>query len=86
MWRLSNLAQVMGIKTSTNADGSVNVSTADGINLVSNTYAQLSYTGGAQNGAYGNITIQDINPANGQTDRHAHGAGSASVAAARSRA
>ncbi|HWM60693.1 MAG TPA: flagellar hook-associated protein FlgK [Rhizomicrobium sp.] len=63
---LNNLAQVMGIKTSTNADGSVNVSTSDGVNLVSNTYAKLAYSGGAQNGAYSNITIQDINPANGQ--------------------
>jgi flagellar hook-associated protein 1 FlgK len=62
---LSNLAQVIGIKTVTNADGSVNVSTTDGINLVSNTYAQLSYSGGAQGGSYGNITIQDINPASG---------------------
>ena len=62
---LTNLAQVMGIKTTTNADGSVNVSTTDGINLVSNTYAQLSYNGGATNGSYGNITIQDINPASG---------------------
>jgi flagellar hook-associated protein 1 len=62
---LTNLAQVMGIKTSANADGSVNVSTADGVNLVSNTYAVLAYSGGAQNGAYGNITIQDMNPANG---------------------
>jgi len=64
---LGNLAQVMGIKTSNNADGSVNVSTADGVNLVSNTYAQLSYSGSAQNGAYNSITIQDMNPANGQT-------------------
>jgi flagellar hook-associated protein 1 len=63
---LGNLAQVMGIKTSTNADGSVNVSTTDGVNLVSNTYATLAYSGGAQNGAYGNITIQDVNPASGQ--------------------
>jgi hypothetical protein len=31
-----------------------------------NTYASLSYTGGAQVGAYGNISIQDINPASGQ--------------------
>jgi flagellar hook-associated protein 1 FlgK len=62
---LNNLAQVMGIKTSTNADGSMNVSTTDGVNLVSNTYAKLAYSGGAQNGAYGNMTIQDINPANG---------------------
>jgi flagellar hook-associated protein 1 FlgK len=62
---LNNLAQMMGIKTTTNPDGSVNVATTDGVNLVSNTYAQLSYNGGAQNGAYGNISIQDLNPANG---------------------
>lgn len=64
---LTKLAQVMGIKTTTNADGSVSVSTTDGVNLVSNTYAQLSYSGGAQNGSYGNITIQDVNPASGAT-------------------
>ena len=63
---LSNLAKVIGIKTSTNPDGSINVSTEDGINLVSNTYANLSYPGGDQVGAYGNITIQDVNPTNGQ--------------------
>ncbi|HET7083752.1 MAG TPA: flagellar hook-associated protein FlgK [Rhizomicrobium sp.] len=63
---LNSLAKVIGIKTSTNPDGSVNVSTEDGINLVSNTYANLSYAGGAQVGAYGNITIQDVNPVNGQ--------------------
>ena len=62
---LTSLAQVMGIKTSTNSDGSVNVSTTDGVNLVSNTYAQLSYSGGSQNGSYGNINIQDVNPGNG---------------------
>ena len=62
---LTNLAQIMDIKTTPNADGSVSVSTADGVNLVSNTYAQLSYSGGAQNGMYGNITSQDVNPNNG---------------------
>ena len=62
---LTNLAQVMDIKTTTNADGSLSVSTADGVNLVSNTYAQLSYSGGASNGMYGNITVQDVNPNNG---------------------
>ena len=62
---LNNLAQVMGIKTTTNSDGSVNVSTTDGVNLVSNTYAQLAYGGGAINGSYGNITIQDVNPFDG---------------------
>ncbi|MBV9548047.1 MAG: flagellar hook-associated protein FlgK [Alphaproteobacteria bacterium] len=63
---LSNLAQKLAIKIATASDGSLQVSTADGINLVSNTYAQLSYSGGAQNGVYGNIQIQDINPNNGQ--------------------
>jgi flagellar hook-associated protein 1 FlgK len=62
---LNNLAQVIGIRTTTNSDGSVNVSTTDGVNLVSSTYAQLSYSGGASNGTYGNIQIQDINPSNG---------------------
>jgi len=62
---LNSLAQVMGIKTSNNADGTINVSTDDGINLVSGTYAQLSYSGGSQNGTYGAITIQDTNPQTG---------------------
>jgi flagellar hook-associated protein 1 FlgK len=63
---LQNLGEKIGIKIATNSDGSMQVSTADGVNLVSNTYAQLSYTGGAQNGVYGNIQIQDVNPGNGQ--------------------
>ena len=63
---LQNLSQKMAIKVATSSDGSLQVSTADGVNLVSNTYAQLSYSGGAQNGVYGNIQIQDVNPANGQ--------------------
>ncbi len=62
---LTNLAQVMDLKTTANGDGSVTVATADGVNLVSSTYAQLAYSGGAQNGTYGNITSQDINPNNG---------------------
>ena len=63
---LTSLSQTLGIKTSLNADGSVNVSTTDGVNLVSNTYAQIAYSGGAQNGTYGNITVQDINAQTGQ--------------------
>ena len=62
---LTDLAKVMDIKTVTNPDGSLSVSTADGVNLVSNTYAQLAYQGGNQNGTYGNITTQDVNPNNG---------------------
>ena len=62
---LAQLANTMDIKTTVNADGSISVATADGVNLVSNTYAQLAYQGGAQNGAYGSITTQDVNPNNG---------------------
>ncbi|HEX3755308.1 MAG TPA: flagellar hook-associated protein FlgK, partial [Rhizomicrobium sp.] len=63
---LSSLGQTIGIKVSQQSDGSMNVSTTDGINLVSNTYAQLSYAQGATNGSYGNISIQDTNPQTGQ--------------------
>jgi flagellar hook-associated protein 1 FlgK len=63
---LTSLSKTMGIKVTQQSDGSMNVATTDGINLVSNTYAALSYTGGAKNGAYGNIQIQDISPVSGQ--------------------
>jgi flagellar hook-associated protein 1 FlgK len=63
---LATLSQTMGIKVTTQSDGSVNVATTDGVNLVSNTYAVLSYSGGAKNGAYGNIQIQDISAVSGQ--------------------
>ena len=63
---IANLAKTIGIKATPQSDGSINISTADGINLVGNTYATLSYAGGASNGVYGNIKTQDINPQNGQ--------------------
>jgi flagellar hook-associated protein 1 FlgK len=63
---LNSLSQAVGIKTITNADGSVTVSTTDGLNLVSGTYATLSYSGGATNGSYGNIMVQDVNPQTNQ--------------------
>jgi len=63
---LTSLSQAMGIKTITNANGTVTVSTTDGMNLVSSTYATLSYSGGATNGSYGNIMVQDINPQTSQ--------------------
>ena len=63
---LSSLSQTIGIKTITNANGTVTVSTTDGLNLVSSTYATLSYSGGATNGSYGNIMVQDINPQTNQ--------------------
>ncbi len=63
---LQSLGQMIGINVTQQSNGSVFVSTSDGVNLVSNTYATLSYSGGASNGIYGNIQIQDTNPQTGQ--------------------
>jgi len=62
---LQKLAGKIDIRITQQPDGGLIVSTTDGVNLVSNTYAQLSYVPGAQNGIYGNIKIQDVNPATG---------------------
>jgi flagellar hook-associated protein 1 FlgK len=62
---LQSLSQQIGIRVTQQGDGSVNVATQDGVNLVGNSYAQLSYSGGAANGTYGNIQIQDTNPQSG---------------------
>ena len=62
---ITSLSQLLGIRTQDQADGSVSVMTSDGIGLVSGTYAQLSYVGGATNGTYGPITIQSVNPQTG---------------------
>ncbi|HTU00101.1 MAG TPA: flagellar hook-associated protein FlgK [Rhizomicrobium sp.] len=64
---VQSLAQLVGIRTQTQADGSVSIATTDGVSLVGATYAQLSYTGGATNGTYGPITMQSINPNTGAT-------------------
>jgi flagellar hook-associated protein 1 FlgK len=64
---LNSLSKIIGIRVNQQSDGGFNVTTTDGINLVSNTYAVLSYAGGVQNGTYGNIQIQDTNPQSGQT-------------------
>jgi flagellar hook-associated protein 1 FlgK len=63
---LNSLSKIIGIRVNQQSDGGFNVTTTDGINLVSNTYAVLSYSGGVQNGTYGNIQIQDTNPQTGQ--------------------
>src|ERR1700733_7904048 len=64
---LQSLGQMIGINVTQQSNGSVFVSTSDGVNLVSNTYATLSYSGGASNGTYGSIQIQDTNPQSGQS-------------------
>jgi flagellar hook-associated protein 1 FlgK len=64
---LQSLGQMIGINVTQQSNGAVFVSTSDGVNLVSNTYATLSYSGGASNGTYGSIQIQDTNPQSGQS-------------------
>lgn len=63
---IQNLSQLIGIRTQDMPDGSIAVSTTDGVGLVGATYAELSYAGGATNGTYGPITMQSINPNTGQ--------------------
>jgi flagellar hook-associated protein 1 FlgK len=63
---IQNLSQLVGIRTQDMPDGSIAISTADGVGLVGSTYAQLTYAGGATNGTYGAITLQSINPNTGQ--------------------
>ncbi len=62
---LQNLSQLVGVRTVQQGDGRIAVMTEDGINLVGDSYAQLAYTPGANNGTYGAITSQDINPSSG---------------------
>jgi flagellar hook-associated protein 1 len=64
---LQSLAKQMDIRTTPQQDGSMLVSTQDGVSLVGSTYAQLSYTPGGSNGVYQPITIQDVDPQTGQT-------------------
>jgi len=62
---LQNLAQQIGIRTQSLPDGRITVMTEDGVNLVGDSYTQLGYTPGANNGSYGVITSQDIKPMSG---------------------
>lgn len=63
---VQNLSQLLGIRTQEQPDGSIAVTTTDGVSLVGNTYAELSYSGGGANGTYGPITLQNIDPNTGQ--------------------
>ena len=60
---IQSLAQIIGVRTQTQPDGSVNVTTDDGTNLVGSTYAELSYSGGsATSGVYPPIMLTNVNP------------------------
>ena len=63
---VQNLSQLIGVRTSVKDNGEVTVMTQDGVNLVGDTYARLTYAGGSTNGSYGSIAIDNVNPLTGQ--------------------
>jgi flagellar hook-associated protein 1 len=63
---IQSLSQLVGIRTVEQPNGTLQVMTADGVNLVGDTYAKLSYDGGSANGTYGPIEIQDVQPGTGK--------------------
>jgi flagellar hook-associated protein 1 FlgK len=62
---VQQLSSLIGVRVNEQPNGQLIVSTQDGVNLVGDTYAQLSYAGGNANGAYGQITMASINGTNG---------------------
>ena len=63
---LQNLSQLIDVRTATQPDGRVTVMTQDGVSLVGDTYAQLSYSPSGTSGTYQPIALQNINPSTGQ--------------------
>ena len=63
---VQNLSQLIGVRTVDQADGSTTVMTEDGVSLVGDSYAQLSYSAGGANGTFAPISIQSVNPQSGQ--------------------
>ncbi len=63
---VQNLSSLIGVRTTEQPNGQLLVSTQDGVNLIGDTYAQLSYAGGNANGAYSQITLTNINGMSGQ--------------------
>lgn len=62
---LSQLSKLMDVRSTDQNDGTILVTTGDGLSLVSDSYAQISYSP-SQNGTYNSIIVQDTNPSTGQ--------------------
>ncbi|HEY2068693.1 MAG TPA: flagellar hook-associated protein FlgK [Rhizomicrobium sp.] len=56
---VQSLSQYIGVRTATQSNGQMVVTTQDGITLVGSSYGQLSYTPG-NGGSYGQIAMQSI--------------------------
>jgi flagellar hook-associated protein 1 FlgK len=62
---VQQLSTVMGIRTTTQADGRMFVATTDGVQLVSDNYAVLNYKPGSGS-SFDPVTIQTVNAISGQ--------------------
>lgn len=62
---VKNLSALIDVRTVQQPNGQLSVMTEDGMNLVSDSYAQLSYQSGGVNGSFSAIAIQSVNPATG---------------------
>ncbi len=62
---VQQLSQLVGVRTTTQADGRLFVSTTDGVQLVGDSYSQLVYTPGA-GPAYTPIQLKTVNNISGQ--------------------
>ena len=62
---VQQLSQYIDVRTSEQSDGRLTVATGDGVTLVGDAYAQLSYSGGGSGGSYSPIALTTINPATG---------------------
>ncbi len=69
---LASLSQQIDIRTVDQGDGRLTVMTQDGVALVSDSYAELSYSPAAGNASYGSIMLQMINPSSGMTIGQPH--------------
>jgi flagellar hook-associated protein 1 FlgK len=62
---VQQLSQFMDVRTSEQSDGRLTIATGDGVTLVGDSYAQLTYSGGGSGGSYSPIALTTINPATG---------------------
>jgi flagellar hook-associated protein 1 FlgK len=62
---VQQLSQYMDVRTSEQSNGRLTVMTQDGITLVGDSYAQLSYSGGGATGSYSPISLNTISPNTG---------------------
>lgn len=63
---IQNLSKLVDVKTTRMPDGSIKVSTNDGMLLVGDSYAVLGYKGGDSSTGYDDVTVSYANPQTGK--------------------